>query len=236
MITLCLESATAKVGIAVTDNGRTVAELLLDLPAGRQNRLLMPELLHLLELHAIELQQIDLFACAIGPGSFTGIRTGIATVQGLALAAGRPAIGVSTLAMLAMNLPFCCGMVCPMLDARKNQVYTALYRTGNLPQLLLPEQAVAAGEFIDNIDQPTVFLGDGALKYRRLIEDKLGGKGEFAPCNLQQPRASNGCLLAEELFRQGSACSAEQLLPNYLRLSEAELSRLQPVRNPLQQQ
>lgn len=229
MITLCVETATARTGVALTRNGCLLAESLLDAPGGRQNRLLMPDLQRLLHDCELTLDLVDLFACSTGPGSFTGIRTGIAATQGLALTTGKPCVSISTLAMLAMNLPFAAYPVCPMLDARKNEVYTGLYLVTDHPENIISDTAAPPAAFLQQINQPTIFVGDGAVRYRDLIRDTLGDKAYFAPQTLQVPRASAGCLLAEYLHAQGHAVSPEQLLPNYLRLSEAELSRQQKI-------
>jgi tRNA threonylcarbamoyladenosine biosynthesis protein TsaB len=225
MITLCLETATARVAIAITNNGRLIGETLLDAPGGQQNRLLLPELQHLLNLHGLEFQQIDLYSCAVGPGSFTGLRSGIATIQGLALANNKPCVGVSTLAMLALNLPYAAFPVCPMLDARKNEVYTALYQPGALPDPICPDHVILPEQFLAELEGPVIFLGDGAVKYHSLIVQKLGERAVLVPASLSVVRASAGCMLAEDTFSKVGATLPEQLLPNYLRLSEAELAR-----------
>lgn len=227
MISLCVETATARVGIALTRDGRLLAESLLDAPGGRQTALLMPELQRLLSGCQLSAGQVDLFGCADGPGSFTGVRTGIAAIQGLALACGKPCVGVSTLAMLAMNLPQAAHQVCPMLDARKNEIYTALYHVSDRPETITPDCVIAPADFLSSLACDTIFLGDGALRYRELIMEILGDKAHFAPATLHVPRPSAGCLLAETAFQNGAATTPEQLLPSYLRLSEAELSRQQ---------
>lgn len=229
MICLCIETATARVGMALTRDGRLLAESLLDAPGGQQNRLLMPELQRLLDQNNLTIDQIDLFACATGPGSFTGVRTGIAATQGLALAAGKPCSGVSTLAMLAMNLPHAVYPVCPMLDARKNEVYTALYRTTDRTTQLKEDCVIHPAYFLQMLSGPTIFVGDGALRYQELIQQTLGSNALFAPHTHHVLRPSSGCLLAEAAFQNGSSVPPEQLLPSYLRLSEAELSRQQKI-------
>jgi tRNA threonylcarbamoyladenosine biosynthesis protein TsaB len=229
MISLCIETATARVGVALTQNGKLLAETLLDAPGGRQTALLMPELQRLLSTCNLSANQIDLFACAVGPGSFTGVRTGIAATQGLALACGKLCTGVSTLTMLAMNLPHAAYQVCPMLDARKNEVYTALYHVSDYPETIIPDCLKSPADFLITLTGPTIFLGDGALRYRELIQQTLGDKAHFAPLPLHVPRPSAGCLLAEKTFPYGAVIAPELLLPSYMRLSEAELSRQQKI-------
>ncbi len=230
MITLCIETSTASAGIAITNNGRLMAESLIEAPGKHQNALLFTEIKRLIVQCGITVSQIDLFSCASGPGSFTGVRTGVAAVQGLALATDRPTVGVSTLAMLAMNLPFAAFKVCPMLDARKSEVYAALYRVTEHPEPLIADTVVNLEDFLSNITDPVIFLGDGALRYQEIISQILGDKAFFTPYNCNVLRPSAGCLLAEVAFKGGKSVAPEFLQPTYLRASQAELSvRPKPV-------
>lgn len=225
MITLCLDTCSGPVSIAIGRDGQPLAESLLAAPAKRQNSWLLPELERLLQSCELTLGQVDLFACTVGPGSFTGLRTGVATVQGLALAHGSPCVGISTLALMAMNLSHAAYPVCPLLDARKNEVYAGLYRCTDWPAPLMEDCALPPSALLERLSGPTIFLGDGALRYRQLIEERLGPKALFASPSHYLPHAAHGILLAEAAHRDGRSFPADQLLPNYLRLSEAELSR-----------
>lgn len=225
MITLCIETATARAGIALTRDGRLVAEILQDAPGGLQNRLLLPLLQRLLSDCRLTVADIDLFACAAGPGSFTGIRTGIAAIQGLALAQKKPSVTVSSLAMLAMNLPHTGLSICPMLDARKNEVYTGLYRVTDYPEVVVSDCVAAPADFLSHVSSPTLFLGEGADRYHDLIVEQIGFHACFAAPFLAVPRPAAGCRLAEQQYLTSGAVPPELLLPTYLRLSEAELSR-----------
>lgn len=229
MITLCLDTATGPGSIAISRDGQLLAESLLTAPAKRQSSWLLPELERLVAHCSLTIDQIDLFACSIGPGAFTGVRTGVATIQGLALASDKPCIGISTLALLASNLPYATHPVCPLLDARKNEVYAGLYRCNDLPTPLVDDCAATPSTFLQRLDGPIIFLGDGAQRYRDLIVAALGSKALFAPSSHGIPRASHGIALAETAFLADQSNRPEQLLPNYLRLSEAELSRQQKI-------
>ncbi len=229
MLTLCLDTSTGPSSIAISRDGQLLAASLVTAPGKRQNAWLLPELQRTLASCELDSAQIDLFACASGPGSFTGVRTGVATIQGLALAHGKPCIGISTLALLAMQLPYAQHPVCPLLDARKNEVYAGLYRCNPLPTPLRDDCALPLEEVLKQLSGPTIFLGDGATRYRQLIEDLLGDNALFAPLSHAIPSAVHGALLAEDAFRHGRAGSPEQLLPTYLRLSEAELSRQKKI-------
>jgi tRNA threonylcarbamoyladenosine biosynthesis protein TsaB len=180
----------------------------------------------------VGLDEVDGIALAIGPGSFTGLRVGAATVKGLALAAEKPAAGFSSLAMLAMNLPWAAFSVCPMLDARKNEVYAGLYRCRELPEVILPDLVEPPEQFLQRIEGPTLFLGSGALRYRNLIENTLGLNALFPPFQCHQPRVSAAALLAHDAFVNGRTLSLPQLNPVYLRASEAEIAKNRKQKQP----
>jgi len=170
--------------------------------------------------------ELDGIGVALGPGSFTGLRIGIATVKGLALAAGKPVTGFSSLAMLAMNLPWAAYPVCPMFDAKKKEIYTAVYNCRELPVPVIADGVISPGDFLENLDGVTIFVGEGALAYRELIVARLGDKALFAPSSAQQPRASQGAVLARGAFARGEVVPLAALVPRYIRASEAELANI----------
>lgn len=230
MITLILDSSSSPSGVAVTKDGSLLAETIFSSSKTLSKRLL-PSIFQTLENAGISLSQVDLFVCSTGPGSFTGIRTGIATIQGLALANSKPCIGVSTLAMLAGNIPWSKHPVCAMLDARKEEVYTGIYDCSPTPVCIMADRAIKPSSLLDLLEGTILFVGEGAFRYRQLIEEKLGKRAVFAPDHLNTVRPVSAALLAETAFtRYSTTASPEQLLPNYLRLSEAEL--LKQLKNP----
>jgi tRNA threonylcarbamoyladenosine biosynthesis protein TsaB len=180
----------------------------------------------LLKGAGLVLADLDGFGVAVGPGSFTGLRVGVATVKGLALAAGKPAAGFSSLAMLAMNLPWAVHPVCPMFDARKKEVYTGLYACRDLPRPIIPDCVAPPEAFLDRLDGPAVFVGEGAVRYRELIVARLGDKALFAPASAHLPRAAAGALMTADVFSREEAVHPAHLLPVYIRPSEAELAQL----------
>lgn len=191
--------------------------------AGRHAIWLLPSIKSHLENAGLEISQIDLFAVAVGPGSFTGLRIGISTVKGLAWPLGKKAIGVSTLAALAMNLPFSSRLVCPVLDARKGEVYTALYDTSQgFPRAVMEDAAMTPAALISEISKrglSVVFLGSGLDVYSKQIEEGVPG-AVLAP-GLSLVRASVIGSLGFE--RSGEAVDPAELTPAYLRRSEAEI-------------
>jgi tRNA threonylcarbamoyladenosine biosynthesis protein TsaB len=222
---LTIDTSTTTCSAALTDGGELVAEYL-----SNQGRTLSARLLDCVDLllkgAGLAVGDLDGFGVALGPGSFTGLRVGVATVKGLALAAGKPAAGFSSLAMLAMNLPWSLHPVCPMFDARKKEVYTGLYACHDLPRPLLPDCVAPPEAFLDRVDGPVIFVGEGAVRYRELIVAQLGDRALFAPASANSPRAAAGALLVNDAFARGEAVSPALLLPVYIRPSEAELAQL----------
>jgi len=191
---------------------------------------LIPEIERILEISGLTVKDIDFFAASTGPGSFTGVRGGVATVQGLALAAGRPCVGFSSLALLAMNFPLSSYPVCPLLDARKGEVYAALYDcSAFFPAPLLCDCVMSPAGFLDLLRSATgasvVFAGEGALRYKELITERMAERALFAPFPLHASRAANAAFLASMQFQKGEFVEPSRLLPVYLRASDAEINR-----------
>ncbi len=191
---------------------------------------LIPEIERILEISGLTVRDIDLFAASTGPGSFTGVRGGVATVQGLALAAGRPCVGYSSLALLAMNFPLSSHPVCPLLDARKGEVYAALYDcSAPLPLPLLHDCVMSPAGFLDLLCSATeasvVFAGEGVLRYKELITERMTERAFFAPFPQHATRAANAAVLASMKFQNGESVEPSRLLPVYLRASDAEINR-----------
>jgi tRNA threonylcarbamoyladenosine biosynthesis protein TsaB len=225
MLTLAIDCATKSIGLALLNEEETCAEFYLNL--GRHHtEILLPALdkLFLLTGHAPE--EIDLLACTIGPGSFTGLRIGASTVKGLALAMEKPVVGVSTLEALAMNAITSRGLICSMLNARKNQVYASLYRMGleGLPEVILPEKRIDVAKFLNDLDQEEiVFLGDGANRYEKLIGEILKDRAVLYRRSQQKLLASAVGLIGLHRYRNGGVMDTRTFAPNYLQLSEGEI-------------
>ena len=222
---LTIDTSSNCSSVALSDGASLLGECILGEDRCNSGRL--PEAISgLLSAARLTPDGVDAFAVSLGPGSFTGVRVGIATVKGLALATGKPVVGFSSLAMLAMNLPFSSAQVAPMFDARKSEVYAALYRCGSLPEALLPDAVLPPERFLAAIDRPTLFLGDGALRYRELIRSTLGELALFPPFHADLPRASAGAVIALARALKGEFTPLALLNPTYLRASEAELAKL----------
>lgn len=215
---LALETSTLAGGVALLDDERVVGEYLLDVRVTHSERL-MPAIDRLLRDAGWTVANLDGLAVAVGPGSFTGLRIGLSTAKGLAWARGIPAAPVPTLDALSASLPFCALPVCPVLDARKGEVYCSRYRwDGAGMRREWDYLAIPPGSLADRLDEPTVLLGDGAGSV-------LSRHARVAPAHRRMPSAAAVGVLGLARFRAGEVVSATELLPFYLRPSEAELKR-----------
>lgn len=221
---LAVDTSSNCSSVSLSDGSTLLGECLLGEDRCNSGRL-MDSISGLLQAARLTPDGVDAFAVSLGPGSFTGVRVGIATVKGLAMATGKPVVGFSSLAMLAMNLPYCSEQVAPMFDARKGEVYAALYRCGSLPDAIEPDAVLSPEDFLDRIKHPTVFVGDGAVRYRELIGSTLGELAVFPPWHANLPRACAGAVIAREAAREGKFTPLARLNPTYLRASEAEIAK-----------
>ena len=224
---LALETSAKAVSAAVTEDGRLLA-LGIQETGLTHSRTLMPIVEHILKNTDLTMADMDAVAVAVGPGSFTGIRIGVSAAKGLAFAASIPAVGVSTLAAMARNVAFADGLVVCAMDARRNQVYNALFeaRDGALTRLT-PDRAIGLDELSEELRgdlRPKTIVGDGG----RLCGEALTAAGvdcRLAPPHLLMQSAATVALEAEEVARHEGLISAQALLPVYLRPPQAERLR-----------
>jgi tRNA threonylcarbamoyladenosine biosynthesis protein TsaB len=220
---LTIDTSGVTASVALLQDEKVLAEIFINL--GRNHsEILLPSIDHLLMVSGLELRAIDVFACTVGPGSFTGIRIGVGTIKGLAIAADRPVVGLSALEVLAMDARGFQRKICPMIDARREQVYAGLYADNGSDALIsiIPERLIKANEFLEFIEGETVFTGTGAIKYRDIIQRGLAGKGFFVVDHRNQVHASTVGVLAGRKALAGGLTDAVKLIPLYLRRSEAE--------------
>ena len=190
---------------------------------------LLPMLNEVIKRTSFEMEDIDAIAVAKGPGSFTGLRIGAATAKGLGLALNKPIVPVPTVDGLAYQLFGTSKIICPMMDARRKQVYTGFYRFEGGEMKVLKEQCAQSVE--DTLDQlrkynePVIFLGDGVPVYHDEIMEKMGESAIFAPAHANRQRAAAVGALAQVYFAQGIYESADEFVPDYLRKSQAERER-----------
>lgn len=192
---------------------------------------LLPMLDEVAKMIELDLNSVDAIAVSGGPGSFTGLRIGSATAKGLGLALNKPLIHIPTVDALAYNLVGHRDLVCPLMDARRNQTYTGLYRfDGNEMEIAEPQCAVGIDEIIEkinNIGQAVVFLGDGVAVFESYIRENCKVPFTFAPAHMNKQRAGAVAALGELYYEQGKTETAGEHKPDYLRLSQAERERLE---------
>ena len=225
---LAIETSAKSVSAAVVENGVPLASAYQNMGL-THSRTLMPLVDGMLSAAGLRVQDMDLLAAANGPGSFTGLRIGVSALKGLAWALEKPCCGVSTLAAMARNLAHMEGLIICAMDARRNQVYNALFlaQDGVLTRQC-PDRAIGLAELaeeIKNRPEPKFVVGDGAgLCYNYLLEQ--GVPCRMAPPQLVMQNAVGVALAAEEMAAAGQVTTARDLVPVYLRLSQAERERL----------
>lgn len=193
---------------------------------------LLPMLDELVKMTEVDLKTIDAIAVSAGPGSFTGLRIGSATAKGLGLALEKPLIHIPTLEGLAYNLYGIEGLVCPIMDARRGQVYTGIYRFDKEGELQVVEDQMAVAieelaEKLQNYEEKVTFLGDGVPVFKERIAEELLTEipVSFAPAHMNRQRAASVGTLALKYYAEGRIETAAEHQPDYLRVSQAERER-----------
>jgi len=226
MLVMGIETSTIQGGVALISAQGVICEYTLNVKATYSERLL-PLIDRALRDARITLGQVEGLAVAVGPGSFTGLRIGLSTAKGLAAAWGQPLVGVSTLEAMAWTLPFCAHQICPILDARKGELYCALFRyEGDRLVRLADDEALAPERLFSGVQKPTVFLGDGLTVYQDVMQSQLKELALFAPLAGRGGRAAAVAELGRRRLLHGHQDDLAELAPHYLRPSEAELKRL----------
>ena len=225
MITLAIECATDTVGLALLDGRDILADFYLG--QGRHRaEVVLPALEKLLLMAGITMEQIDLLACTTGPGSFTGVRIGVSSVKGLALATGKPIVGISTLEALSMNAFPSSRFICPLIDAQRNQVYAGLYKIDpdGFPESVSPDRLTDIVQLERDLPVDDVeLIGNGALRYReRLLEFRTG------LCDPKESRrhrlhASNVGLIGIHRYYKGQGETPLTFSPKYFRFFDERI-------------
>ncbi|AOT69998.1 tRNA (adenosine(37)-N6)-threonylcarbamoyltransferase complex dimerization subunit type 1 TsaB [Geosporobacter ferrireducens] len=225
MLILALDTSSIVASVALMDEEKLIGEYIINHEKTHSQKL-MPLIEALLTDCEHKLEEVDVIAVAEGPGSFTGLRIGVATAKGLAHGLDKPVVGISTLDGLAFNMPYCEGLICPILDARRNQVYTAVYKweDGMLNRIFEPV-AVSIEALTEQLKQrpeKVVFLGDGVKANEGFLREHLGNRVLLATQSAVMQRASSIAELALQKAKDGKLDSFYGLIPEYLRKSEAE--------------
>ncbi len=221
---LAVDTSSMVAAAAIAEDDKLICETTLNNKL-THSQTIMPIIDEVFKLSELKPSDIDVYAVSSGPGSFTGLRIGVTTVKALAHAVNKPVVGVNALEAMAYNLPFCPYIIAPIMDARRGQVYNALYSfaNGTLNEIAAP-RAISLDDCLAEvirIGKKTVFLGDGVPVFREKIKTVLGDMAVFAPQNLNAQRASAVC----EAAKNKKTMNYAQLVPVYLRKSQAERER-----------
>ena len=236
MLILALDS-TAQVGsVALCEDEKLIAEYTIN-TGHTHSETLLPMVESVLKIAGYTVDDVDLFVCTAGPGSFTGVRIGAATVKGIAFGKNQPCIGVSTLETLALNGVVLNGILCPSMNARRQQVYNALFASdGTSLTRLCEDRALAITELGEELatkcpDLPVYLMGDGAKLVYDALSESLGERLVMLPERLIHQSGYNTAMVGLRLYRDGVRTTDFELAPVYLRPSQAERMRMEKLNN-----
>ena len=222
MLTLAFDTSSKTASVAVLRDHAVLYQTIIHKDLNH-SEVLLPAIDEACRLSGVALRQIDLFACTLGPGSFTGLRIGVGTLKGLMMATGKPAAGVSTLAALALNVEQKDKIIGSMMDAGRGQVYLAYYRydPNGLLQQMESERALNPQSLSDDDKDQVIYVGDGAIKYAGLIPSLASKKNKLAPAGQQFISASAVGILAIEKYHRHDVLDLARCVPVYLRSVDA---------------
>ncbi len=238
---LAIDTSGLVGSVAISDGDILTAQFSIQYKT-THSEILMPMLSDIADKINLDIRSIDAIAVAKGPGSFTGLRIGSTTAKGLALAIDKPIIPVPTVDALAYNLYGNEKIICPMMDARRNQVYTGIYTfvpadteekscERSFTMKVIKEQFAASVEDVakalNNLGKPVILLGDGVPRYHDRFEELLKVPFSVAPLHMNRQSAASVCALAAQYAQQGLFAAADEFAPEYLRLSQAEREALE---------
>jgi len=220
---LAVDTSASPVSVALTDNSRLVGELYLNIKT-THSQTLMPLIESILKTTNTNINDIDIFAVNAGPGSFTGVRIGVASIKGLSMPLNKPCASVSTLESMAYCMPYKNGIVCAVMDARCSQVYNALFRlNNNIPERLTPDRALSIDELsaeLRTYSENIYLVGDGAEICSKAFSDIQNIS--LTPENIRFQHAYGTAMAAQKMSEQNALCTSDSLMPIYLRLPQAE--------------
>ena len=233
IIVLAIDSSGLTATVAVVEDEQTIAEYTVNYKK-THSQTLLPMIDEVKKMIDLDLSSIDAIAVSGGPGSFTGLRIGSATAKGLGLALGKPLIHVPTVDALAYNVYGCGDLICPIMDARRKQVYTGIYRYEDHRLVTVKDQMAVGIEellsMLNEMGETVTFLGDGVPVFKDIIADKLEVPFSFAPSHLSRQRAGAVGALGILYYKEGRTETAAEHKPDYLRVSQAERERAQRLK------
>ena len=222
MLTLAFDTSSQTAAVAVLQDDTIIYDSIIN-SGLNHSEVIMPEIDHALRQVNLQISDIDLFTCTLGPGSFTGLRIGVSTLKGLMLATGKPACGISTLAAVALNVETTSKLICSMIDAGRGQVYVASFKfnDNNLLQQVSEEKTVDPKEVIINADANTLFVGDGVIKYAEIMRNMKSPDASMVSNLHHHIRASAVGILGQNKFAKKDLLNSSTLVPVYLRSADA---------------
>jgi len=224
---LGIETSMYAGSVAVSQGEKILGEYYFNTGPSHSEKLL-PSIDWLLKELSVQKEELGGIAVSLGPGSFTSLRIGLAAAKGLSYALGIPIAGISTLELMANNLPFTPFKICPVIDARRGEVFAAFFESQEGRAVRISEDMVLSGENLAGaIKDKTVFIGEGALLYSDFLENIKGGEGfaAFCPEALNYPRAGVLSPMGYRILKDGQGDDLYTLAPHYMRKSEAELAK-----------
>ncbi len=228
MRVLGVDTVSKSCSVSIVEKQALISELTLS-KKETHARHLMGMIDHVTRLSGMKPGDLDGYSVTIGPGSFTGIRIGISTVKGLAAGSGKPVVGVSSLDALANALSNTSKLICTMLDARRGEVYFSCYKYQNgCIKKICPEQALPPEKVVATIKEPCIFIGDGSMVYKKVIQDELGELACFADLFQNEVKASIVGKLGIDRMESKGVQSHEDLKPFYIRKCDAEIKKDTP--------
>ena len=220
---LGVDTSTPIGSVALIDDDNVVAEHTLNIVRAHSSRL-MPAIDSVLKWGDITVNDLDGCAVGIGPGSFTGIRIGVATIKSICYAVDKPIVGVSTLEAIAYNLRWSNSIICPLLDARRSETYGAIFEGNTNWERLSEDLCLPIDALLDRIKEGTPadcvinFVGDGLAAYGDAVRENLGDRVHFADAIFNVPRGATIAYLGAQRLQQGDSDSYWTLVPNYVRV------------------
>lgn len=226
MLVLGIETATKVASVGLVRDGERLAEE-SRLAVASHVEALLPLIVSVLARARVSLTEVSGIGVSLGPGSFTGLRVALSTAKGFAYALGQRVVGVSTLDALARTVTHWEGLLCPLLDARRGEVYGALFRRDlqGVPERLTSDLVLPPQELLRRVSEPCVFLGDGAETYKTLIEEQCGALAQVLPLATHPPCGTVVAEIAWERLCVGECANLATVVPRYVRPPEATLRR-----------
>ncbi len=222
---LAIDTADTNCSVCILNEEKVICDMNLSTGVTHSQNLL-PMIDTMSKFSNIDISDIDVFACSIGPGSFTGLRIGLATIKGFALSLDKKVVGIPTLLGLAYNVSSFDGLICSVLDAKNNNVYAGIFRTNNEKPILVDDYITKDVDYlIDTLlqkNEKVLFVGNGSVSFREKFENALKDKAFFAPIHLNNELSSSIAKAALDRAINGDFDNYDSLVPMYLKKSQAE--------------